>query len=76
MEHAFTCPQCGGHEFGTEGGLIPGKVSRGYCHGYVESKNGGTEMCTYQWDRARDAELHPRLLEGAGEISIAMEVRT
>jgi hypothetical protein len=43
----FTCPQCGGHEWGTEI-AVEGDV--GHCHGYV-----GTQRCAFTWNRKDDA---------------------
>jgi hypothetical protein len=74
MEHTFTCPKCGGHEFGTEGALLSSRPSRGCCHGYIENPDGSHEKCVYEWDRSKDAELHPGLLKGVGEVSTGMQV--
>jgi len=74
-EYRFTCPRCGGHEWGTGDGEV------GFCHGYALTETGVLVPCKYNWPRAKDAELHPNLVEGPGreeigEFSIVATIKT
>jgi hypothetical protein len=62
-EYRFTCPVCKGHDWGTSGGM-------GCCHGYYVNEEGILGPCKYTWPREKDAELHPRLLEGLAREKI------
>ena len=68
-ELQFTCPNCGGHEFGTEwsgnGDISDMSTWEGLCHGYIEAPAEGSRVisytpCGFKWDRKTDAQyLHP-----------------
>jgi len=47
---SFTCPECGGHEFGRLFGSLP---EERMCHGYT-GEGFRRAPCTFQWPEADD----------------------
>lgn len=68
-ELRFICPNCGGHEFGSEwsgnGDIKDMSTWEGLCHGYLEAPAEDSRVisyrpCGFKWDRKDDAQyLHP-----------------
>lgn len=56
----FTCPRCGGHEWGTyfeDGAFNPADINagNGLCHGTVVTTRSRT-VCRFTWPRRDDAK--------------------
>jgi hypothetical protein len=53
-EGRFTCPQCGGHNYGTHNPGDPGDQWTRHCNGYISGER--IVRCGFEWPTGDDAK--------------------